>query len=57
MAHMFKQIYCDEVDFERVTHVEIINLVFTAIVHGKITELEKQKETMCKVKRVLFGQK
>lgn len=48
MAHQFREIYCDEVDFERMTHEKVIDLVFTEFVHRKIQELEKQ-ETGVKV--------
>lgn len=42
MAHLFEQMYIDEVDFEEtLTHDRLINLIFTEYVHRQIQQLEE----------------
>ena len=43
MAHLFKQMYCDEVDYERMNNIQIIDLVFTEFLHKKICELSERR--------------
>ena len=40
MAHLSKQMYVDEIEFENITYEQLIELVFTEFVHEKIKELE-----------------
>ena len=42
MAHLFKQMYVDEIDLEALTVEKLIDLVFAEMVHRKIQQLEKQ---------------
>ena len=46
MAHLFRQMYVDEVDFEALTIEKLAGLVFTEMVHRKMLQLEK--ETLAK---------
>jgi hypothetical protein len=41
MAHLIEQLYVDEIDFEEITSVKLIDLVFTEFVHRQICELEE----------------
>lgn len=49
MAHLFRQIYVDEVDFEEITPTEVIEAIFTEFVHRQMKELRElqncQRET------------
>ena len=40
MAHLFKQMYVDEVNFENMSYEHMIELVFTEFVHEQMKELE-----------------
>ena len=42
MAHLFKQMYVDEIDFDALTVEKLIDLVFTEMVYRKIQQLEKE---------------
>ena len=42
MAHLFKQMYVDEVDFEALTIEKLIDLVFTEMIYYKIQKLEEE---------------
>ena len=42
MAHLFRQMYVDEIDFEAVTIEKIVDLVFTEMIHDKMQQLEKR---------------
>ena len=42
MAHLFKQMYEGEIDFDALTVEKLIDLVFTEIVYHKIQQLEKE---------------
>ena len=44
MAHLFRQIYVDELDFEALTVEKVIDLVFTEMVYRKIQQLEKETQ-------------
>ena len=46
MAHLFKQMYVDEIDFYALTVEKLIDLVFTEIIYRKIQQLEE--ETLAK---------
>ena len=46
MAHLFKQMYVDEIDFDALTVEKLIDLVFTEMVYRKIQQLEE--ETLAK---------
>ena len=46
MAHLFKQMYVDEIDFDALTVEKLIDLVFTEIIYRKIQQLEE--ETLAK---------
>ena len=46
MAHVFKQMYVDEIDFNALTVEKLIDLVFTEMVYRKIQQLEA--ETLAK---------
>ena len=46
MAHLFKQMYGDEIDFDTLTVEKLIDLVFTEMVYRKIQQLEE--ETLAK---------
>ena len=41
MAHMFQQMYVDEIDFASMSRKELIELVFTKIVHQGMKQLEE----------------
>ena len=43
MAHLLRQMYVDETDFETVTIEKIVHLVFTKMIHDKIQQLEKEE--------------
>ena len=43
MAHLFNQMYVDEVDFDSLTIEKLIELVFTEMVFRKIEQLEQEK--------------
>ena len=43
MAHLLRQMYVDEIDFEAVTIEKIVDLVFTEMVHDKMQQLEKDE--------------
>ena len=36
MAHLLRQMYVDEIDFEAVTIEKIVDLVFTETIHDKV---------------------
>ena len=42
MAHLFEQMYVDEIDFDALTVEKLIDLVFTEIVYRKIQQLEEK---------------
>ena len=42
MAHLFKQMYVDEIDFDAQTVEKLIDLVFTEMVYRKIQRLETE---------------
>ena len=44
MAHLFRQIYVDEIDFEALTVEKVIDLVFTEMVYHKIQQLEEETQ-------------
>ena len=46
MAHLFKQMYVVEIDFDALTVEKLIDLVFTEMVYRKIQQLEE--ETLAK---------
>ena len=46
MAHLFKQMYVGEIDFDALTVEKLIDLVFTEMVYRKIQQLEE--ETLAK---------
>ena len=47
MAHLFKQMYVDEVDFrETISYDQLIGLVFTEFVHRQMQQFE-ELETAC----------
>ena len=46
MAHLLKQMYVDEIDFDALTVEKLIDLVFTEMVYRKIQQLEE--ETLAK---------
>ena len=41
MAHLFKQMYVNEIDFEAITIEKLIDLVFTEMVYRRIQQLEE----------------
>ena len=43
MAHLFKQTYCDEVDFEKLPMDKLINLVFTEFLLVKMRHVEEHE--------------
>ena len=43
MAHLLRQMYVDEIDFEAVTIEKIVDLVFTGMIHNKMQQLEKEE--------------
>ena len=43
MAHLLRQLYVDEIDFEAVTIEKIVDLVFTGMIHDKMQQLEKEE--------------
>ncbi len=43
MAHLFRQLYVDEIDFEGITQDKLIDLIFTEFLHRQIHELEELK--------------
>ena len=45
MAHLFKQIYVKDIDFEAITTEKLIDLVFTEIHQLKEATLSKKDET------------
>ena len=45
MAHLFKQMYVDEIDFDALTVEKLIDLVFTEMVYRKIQQLEEETLT------------
>ena len=45
MAHLLRQMYVDEIDFEAVTIEKIVNLIFTEMIHDKMQQLEKEELT------------
>ena len=44
MAHLFRQVYVDELDFEALTVDKVIDLVFTEMVYRKIQQLEEETQ-------------
>ena len=46
LAHLFKQMYVDEIDFDTLTIEKLIDLVFTEMVYCKIQQLDE--ETLAK---------
>ena len=50
MAHLFRQIYADEVDLEEVlTQSELIDLIFVEFIRQKITELKALEQCASQV--------
>ena len=45
MAHLLRQMYVDEIDFEAVTIEKIVDLVFTEMIHDKMQQLDKEELT------------
>ena len=45
MAHLFKQMCVDEIDFDALTVEKLIDLVFTEMVYRKIQQLEEETLT------------
>ena len=45
MAHLFKQMYVDEVDFEALTIEKFIDLVFTEMIYYKIQNWKKRHQS------------
>ena len=43
MAHLLRQMYVDEIDFEAVTIEKIVDLVFTEMIHDKMQQLGKEE--------------
>ena len=43
MAHLLRQMYVDEIDFEAVIIEKIVHLVFTEMIHDKMQQLEKEE--------------
>ena len=43
IAHLRRQMYVDEIDFEAVTIEKIVHLVFTEMIHDKMQQLEKEE--------------
>ena len=43
MAHLLRQMYVDEIDFEAVIIEKIVDLVFTEMIHDKMQQLEKEE--------------
>ena len=43
IAHLLRQMYVDEIDFEAVTIEKIVDLVFTEMIHDKMQQLEKEE--------------
>ena len=43
MAHLLRQMYVDEIDFEAATTEKIVDLVFTEMIHDKMHQLEKEE--------------
>ncbi len=41
MAHLFRQLYVDEIDFEGITQDKLIDLILTEFLHRQIHELEE----------------
>ena len=41
MAHLFKQMFVNDIDFEAMTIEKLIDLVFTEMVYRKIQQLEE----------------
>ena len=55
MAHLFKQMYVDEVDFqETLSYDQLIGLVFTEFVHRQMQQLE-ELETACVKTEVVYS--
>ena len=46
MAHLFKQMYEDEIDFDALTVEKLVDLVFTEMAYRKIQQF--QEETLAK---------
>ena len=42
-AHLLRQMYVDEIDFEAVTIEKIVDLVFTGMIRDKMQQLEKEE--------------
>jgi hypothetical protein len=42
MAHLFRQMYVDEIDYELLTPEKLIHFVFTEIVYRQIQKLEEE---------------
>ena len=43
MAHLLREMYVDEIDFEEVIIEKIVDLVFTEMIHDKMQQLEKEE--------------
>ena len=43
MAHLLRQMYVDEIDFEEVTIEKIVDFVFTEMIHDKMQQLVKEE--------------
>ena len=43
MAHLLRQMYVDEIDFEAVTIEKMVDLVFTEMIHDKMQQFEKEE--------------
>ena len=42
MAHLFRQMYVDEIDYELLTPEKLIDFVFTEMVYRQIQKLEEE---------------
>ena len=43
MAHLRRQMYVDEIDFESPAIEKIVDVVFTEMIHDKMQQLEKEE--------------
>ena len=43
MAHLLRQMYVDEIDFEAVTIEKIVDLFFTEMIHDKMQQLDNEE--------------
>ena len=56
MAHLLRQIYVDEIDFEAVTIEKIVDLVFTEMIMIKCNNLKKRNSQNKTKLMVIIGQ-